>query len=177
MKLSQIFSNLLIVVIVLFYGCTTTFFYTKSANDIKSCSITFTVPIPLKDVIGVYDQQEIFERNLFIGHIKFSGGFIVNKDKGSRVQSKYVTFSKEEEYLENATSKLLGILNDVLISKKYIPKHADVSFELDLKREDILNLKVNKNYKKEDYKDYGTDNINLPTYMYSLEGIQKDKDG
>jgi hypothetical protein len=73
-------------------------------------------PLALRDLMPV-DDFAAYEKNLFIGRIRYSGGVIQDRDAGNIYRSKNIELS-QEDYPERISAKLQTALIEALRDKK-----------------------------------------------------------
>lgn len=114
-------------------------------------------PLALAELLQIDDKMELYEKNLFIGDIRYSGGVVNDPAEGMRVRTRNIEL-EPYRYFENIDSALFQIITEVLSEKgmAYVIKELQGPYKPDL---DIVEDLVPS-------KDEGHDNINLPIWLY-----------
>lgn len=158
--------------ITLHIGCQSTAWSVKDIQSFKKAPIAVIPPIFLQDTIPISDDNELFESNLYIGRIQFSGGFVINERNGSRIQSKNVEFDKQNVYRELSRNSAIDIISTVVHQMQYNMRFIDNKKLPPFKLGELVQISKEEDFTSTDRKDYGSDNVNLPEYNYYLNNIK-----
>jgi hypothetical protein len=153
-------------------GCAATGTVTKEIQTLSKEQVAVTSPFMLYNIIEIPNNEEAFEQNLYIGNIKFSGGFVLNEKKGSRVESKHVILNKQDYYEQRSSSQLYSIIEAAAEKIKYNVIFLEHEQLPSLSYHELAEIKAEKNLLLKEEEDYGKNNINLPAFTYSIERIK-----
>ena len=119
--------------------------------------VVLVPPLALGELLQIDDKMELYEKNLFIGDIRYSGGVINDPAEGMRVRTRNIEL-EPYRYFDSIDSALFRIVAEVLSEKGvvYVIKEPQGPYVPDL---DIVEDLVPS-------KDEGQDNINLPIWLY-----------
>jgi hypothetical protein len=163
-----------VIILLILSSCATDQNTGYTAREISSFSgktICHIEPVFLHKILGIEEETEISEKNLYIGNIEYSGGVITNAEKGMMIQTKYVEFDRQERYMARARQFLekhlltaaekqgynlvfLGT-EDLQEGLKNAGQYGDITFSIDYR----------------EHKNDGKDNINLPWYQLSVNSL------
>ncbi len=156
----RIFKRLFLVLLFAIGSCKTPFIVTSSISSFNKDAVLLSKPICLYEFYGSTGDKDKFSKNLYIGSIQFSGGFIRNPESGMMVQSRDRSFGKQKEFEDYIKSSINESLIEILKEKNIIFKISDGIFAKRL-------VKLVRSEVREKHDEDGTDSINLPRYKYS----------
>lgn len=159
----RIISPLIIAIILCSCG-TTTSERTTYIKNFQNKKIVMLPPQPMSDILGITDEEQQFNNNIYIGSIRFSGCIITNPSLKNMRQSEKRVFSMKDEFLQTMKQSVSSALLDELNRKNYdvreYAKTADAPFQI----KDIIRYESIQDRNK--YPEDGDDNINLPRIIY-----------
>jgi len=148
------------------FSCSTDANIKTSIKTFKNNRIAVSDALFMHEVFGITDSVKKFDKNLFIGSIQFSGGFIRNPEMGMMVQSKQKTLSDEQRFEKNAVNFVSELMNTILSERKIEVLHAASG--------NLVNLIVfSDEIDRVQYPEDQRDNICLPRLKRKPESVDK----
>lgn len=90
----------------------------SSVQNFDNEKIAVADALFMHEVFGITDPVERFNKNLFVGSIQFSGGFIRNPEMGMMVQSKHMQLSETGLFEKNAKGFVSELMKTVFDKRK-----------------------------------------------------------
>ncbi|PKL37762.1 MAG: hypothetical protein CVV44_15600 [Spirochaetae bacterium HGW-Spirochaetae-1] len=164
--MKRIMTAAILVILALSAGCSPQYYLKKNKDTLGKNDILILGPLFLSDIFSPENDEDIFNRNLYVGAITFSGGIVTNEKMGMTRQSEKRTFEKQQEFRDTVRKFYLNTLKEIVQDKKVRAQFIESPSQLGLEEKNIIDLSVEKDRRR--YEEDGQDNINLPRSIFSI---------
>ncbi|HSA34102.1 MAG TPA: hypothetical protein P5077_10285 [bacterium] len=129
-------------------------------GELPEKRLTLLAPVLLNELKGVEDPSEAYDRNLYVGLIRFSGGFIEDVGRGMMARSRELRFSHQNKFSLVIRESFAGMVRNILDARgtPYEISDADPTPLLTVTERSLIDR----------YPEEGRDNINLPLIAYDI---------
>ncbi|HNT27622.1 MAG TPA: hypothetical protein PKH10_05495 [bacterium] len=129
-------------------------------GELPEKRLTLLAPVLLNELKGVEDPSEVYDRNLYVGLIRFSGGFIEDVGRGMMARSRELRFSHQNRFSLVIRESFAGMVRNILDARgtPYNLSDADPTPLLAVTERSLIDR----------YPEEGHDNTNLPRIAYDI---------
>lgn len=129
-------------------------------GELPEKRLTLLAPVLLSELKGVEEPSEAYDRNLYVGLIRFSGGFIEDVGRGMMARSRELRFSHQNKFSLVIRESLAAMVRNILDARgtPYDLSDADPTPLLAVTERSLIDR----------YPEEGRDNTNLPRIAYDI---------
>jgi len=160
-----------LVLLISIISCSPAYQIRKYENNIKGKNILLMQPVNLNEVTGVKEPEEIFNKNLYIGAIEFSGCIITNTNLNNIRQSESRKYLSQNDFSTQASRSLSTAITNSLSKKKYSFREVSTQKEPRVILQNLIEYDVVAD--REKLPEDGQDNINLPRLVYNPKALDE----
>lgn len=142
-------------VVQVLLSCSTATGIRTSVSSFRNVRMAVADAVFMHEAFGITDDVERFNKNLFVGSIQFSGGFVRNPEMGMMVQSKQKTLSDTGRFEKNAKGFAEELMRTVLNERKSAFFHTSSPSVIKL-------ISFSDETERKQYPEDQRDSINLP---------------
>jgi hypothetical protein len=129
-------------------------------------------PVLLMDVLNLQEEEDTYEKNLYVGNIEFSGGFVTSPEDGMATRTKNVDFDRQEVLKQRASEVFSRLIDTAVTEKRYEYEKVKLEEIVPVFNPSSVRYTMEIDYSK--HKEDGNDNINLPWYILKVQGLSPD---
>jgi hypothetical protein len=148
-----------ILSLLMLFSCSKNYIIEDNLPSLKGKKIAVLQPLTFQNVFN-YNDDEAFDKNVFIGTINFQGGIINDASTDYIVKTRIKSYDNQTEFQNSITTLFIDSITGILTKEKrdYIMINADPKIgQTDILKKD--NFRVSEDETKTE--DYRTDNMNF----------------